>query len=162
MKSHHQEKPMASHTVRLFTGLILVAAIILGHPAAGKPAESIFGFTFKDVEGPLSGLNRSSRAGKEALPRGDLLAITPPALDYAERSGDSSWNEIEYKNFRISFNSMLAEPSLDIDKYYHRLVPGNAQDASQIVPLIFQGSYRDSLQSFGKLVEPQIRIEIRF
>jgi hypothetical protein len=162
MKKHQQEKPMAVYIIRLFLGLILIMTIVFGHPVTGKSAESIFGFTFKDIQSPLSVLDKSSRTGKEALPQGDLLMITPSAFDYTEKSIDSSWNEIEYKHFRLSFNSMLAEPSMDIDKYYRRLTPGNSLEAGQMVPLIFQGSYRDSLQSFGKLVEPQIRIEIRF
>lgn len=153
---------MAIHIIKLFMGLILIAAVVFGHPVAGKSAESIFGFTFKDIESPLSALDKSSRTGKEALPHGDLPTITPSAFDYTEKSNDSSWNEIEYKNFRLSFSSMLAEPSIDIDKYYHRLSSGNSLEPGQIVPLIFQGSYRDSLQSFGKIIEPQIRIEIRF
>ena len=153
---------MAVHIIRLFIGLILIMAIVFGHPVTGKSAESIFGFTFKDIESPLSALDKASRTGKEALPRSDLPTITPSAFDYTEKTMDSSWNEIEYKHFRLSFSSMLAEPSMDIDKYYRRLVPGNSLEPGQIVPLIFQGSYRDSLQSFGKIIEPQIRIEIRF
>jgi hypothetical protein len=160
MKKHLQEKPMAAHITRLLFGMILIAAFFFSHPAAGRSDESIFGFTFKDIKSPLSVLDKGSRTGKEALPRGDLLMITPSAFDYTEKNMDSAWNEIGYKNFRISFTSMLAEPSMDKD--YHRLIPENSLEPGQMVPLIFQGSYRDSLQSFGKLVEPQIRIEIRF
>ena len=154
---------MAGRITKLFIGLTIASALILYHPAGSLGAESIFGFSFKDLRGPLFDTGKSSvGAADDFMLRGEYSSISLPVSDIAGKGTESSssWNEIDYKNFRFSFNSLLAEPSLD--RNYHRLVPDSQLDPSQMVPSLFQGSYMDSLQSLGKIIEPQIKIEIRF
>ena len=155
---------MTARIIRLAVATALLAALVCGRPAEGIGAESFFGFSFKEMQSPLFASDKSFSAARESEPRyshySSYSALTDSTKETAGKGNDSSWNEIDYKNFRFSLNSMLAEPSLDRD--YRRLVPADQLDASQIFPLIFQGSYRDSLQSMGKMVEPQVRMEIRF
>jgi hypothetical protein len=150
----------AAPFIRTFIGLMIATALILAHPAESCGAESIFGFSFKDVMAPLSATDKSVQTGKVTVSHGDYAVSTLPAQDAANKITDSAWNEIDYKHFRLSFKTMLAEPGLD--RNYHRLTPESSPDIGQMFPLIFQGSYRDSLQTLGRMIEPQIRIEIRF
>jgi len=154
---------MTAHTIKIFIAAALISALIFGQPAESLGAESFFGFNFKDIQNPLFAMDKSFSATRENTPRyGNYSypAMTDSIKDTVGKNNDSSWNEIDYKNLRFSLNSMLAEPSPDRD--YRRLVPANQLDVSQMFPSIFQGSYRDTMQSLGKMVEPQIRMEIRF
>ncbi len=154
---------MTAHTIRIFTAAALVSLLLLCQPLESMGAESFFGFSFKDAQSPFLAKDKSFSAAKENTPRYSSYSYSPfteSAKDMTGKNNNSSWNEIDYKNLRFSFNSMLAEPSMD--KSYHRLTPADQLDVSQMFPLIFQGSYRDSMQSLGKMIEPQIRMEIRF
>ena len=154
---------MNVHAIKIFVATAIVSALIFGQPAEGRGAESFFGFSFKEMQKPLSAQDKSFSAAKESTPRYSgysYSALTESTKDTTGKNSNSSWNEIDYKNLRFSLNSMLAESSMD--RSYHRLTPADQLDVSQMFPLIFQGSYRDSVQSLGKMIEPQIRMEIRF
>jgi len=160
MTKQRQKRRTAAPFIRAFIGLTIAALLTLAYPAKSGGTESIFGFSFKDILAPLSAKDKSFGGGKTTISRDDYAMTTLPAQDMANRSTDSAWNKIDYKHFRLSFNTMSTEPGMD--KNYHRLIPESSPDIGQMVPLVFQGSYRDSLQSLGKMIEPQIRIEIRF
>jgi hypothetical protein len=89
----------------------------------------------------------------------------PPAVSFASgtESGGAAWNEFYLRNFRLSLSSMPNE-----DDHLKHLVPGETQESHRweqfrnLPGQLRSGSFRDTAESLGVVVEPRIRLGIEF
>ncbi len=80
-----------------------------------------------------------------------------------EKTNGSAWNEFYYRNFRLSLSTIPDE-----DDHLRRLTPWETQESKrwerfQSLPhQLRSGSYRETLEGVGVIVEPRIRLGIEF
>lgn len=83
--------------------------------------------------------------------------------EQGEKTNGSAWNEFYYRNFRLSLSTMPGE-----DDHLKRLTPWEIQETKrwerfQSLPdQLRSGSYRETLEGVGVIVEPRIRLGIEF
>jgi hypothetical protein len=78
------------------------------------------------------------------------------------RKDDSSWNVIKFRNVRISFtNTMVEQIQRDVKK-----TSGDGSDKlnsiKSLPDTLFAPTYRESIESIGKIFEPQVNLGIEF
>ncbi len=80
-----------------------------------------------------------------------------------EKTNGSTWNEFYYGNFRLSLSTMPGE-----DDHLKRLTPWETPETRrwerfQSLPgQLRSGSYRETIEGVGVIVEPRIRLGIEF
>ncbi len=80
-----------------------------------------------------------------------------------EKTNGSTWNEFYYQNFRLSLSTMPGE-----DDHLKRLTPWETPETRrwerfQNLPgQLRSGSYRETIEGVGVIVEPRIRLGIEF
>jgi hypothetical protein len=82
--------------------------------------------------------------------------------DTTVRKDDSSWNVIKFRNVRISFtNTMVEQIQRDVKK-----TSGEGSDKlnsiKSLPATLFAPTYRESIESIGKIFEPQVNLGIEF
>jgi len=81
--------------------------------------------------------------------------------DLHGRKEDPSWNEMDFKYFRLSLSTMLKDESV-AKEYLRSTWEFNPGKSSLPYNQLFRGSYGDTLRSIGGVVEPEIKIKIEF
>ena len=82
--------------------------------------------------------------------------------DTTVRKDDGSWNVIKFRNVRISFtNTMVEQIQIDVKK-----TSGDGSDKlnsiKSLPATLLSPTYRESIESIGKIFEPQVNLGIEF
>ncbi|PKN33760.1 MAG: hypothetical protein CVU61_11615 [Deltaproteobacteria bacterium HGW-Deltaproteobacteria-19] len=85
------------------------------------------------------------------------------ASHQGEGSNGAAWNELYFRNFRLSLSTMPDE-----ETHLKYLVPGQKEESQRwerfqtLQDRLRTGSYREAAESLGVVVEPRIRLGIEF